>query len=56
MKLGSNLDENEIKEGDDVYFECNIKANPQEHKVTWKRNVSPGYSVSHSLDQKEANT
>lgn len=40
LRLGSNLDENEIKEGDDVYFECNIKANPQEHKVTWMRNVS----------------
>jgi hypothetical protein len=40
LKLGSSLAEADIKEGDDVYFECHIKANPQAHKVTWKKNVS----------------
>ena len=39
LKLGSNLDETDIKEGDDVYFECDVTSNPEAYKVTWKRNV-----------------
>ena len=47
LSLGSNLDETDIKENDDVYFECHIKANPKAHKVTWLRNVSvPGSEFS----------
>lgn len=37
LKLGSNLDETDIKEGDDVYFECHIQANPSAHKVAWMK-------------------
>lgn len=40
LSLGSTLNAEGIKEGDDVYFECNIKANPKQHKITWYRNVS----------------
>lgn len=40
LELGSNLDPNDIEEGDDVYFECKIQANPQAYKVVWKHNVS----------------
>lgn len=40
LQLGSTLNPNDIKEGDDVYFECHIKANPKEHRITWSHNVS----------------
>lgn len=31
----------DIEEGDDVYFECNVEANPAAYKIVWKHNVSP---------------
>ncbi|XP_064114070.1 uncharacterized protein LOC135220652 isoform X2 [Macrobrachium nipponense] len=34
-KLAPALDPSNIKEGDDVYFECSVKANPPESKVIW---------------------
>lgn len=40
LSLGSTLNPDDIKEGDDVYFECNIKANPKEHRITWYHDVS----------------
>lgn len=40
LALGSTLNPNDIKEGDDVYFECHIKANPKEHRITWSHDVS----------------
>lgn len=40
LNLGSTLNPKDIEEGDDVYFECNVKANPQAYKVQWKHNVS----------------
>lgn len=40
LSLGSTLKADEIKEGDDVYFECHIKANPKEHRITWSHDVS----------------
>uniref|UniRef100_A0AAR5PEF8 Ig-like domain-containing protein n=1 Tax=Dendroctonus ponderosae TaxID=77166 RepID=A0AAR5PEF8_DENPD len=57
LSLGSTLNADGIKEGDDVYFECNIKANPKQHKITWyhngltvSQNVSSGIIIStHSL-------
>ncbi|XP_032521218.2 synaptogenesis protein syg-2-like isoform X1 [Danaus plexippus] len=38
LTLGSTLNPHDIKEGDDVYFECNVKANPREHRITWYHN------------------
>ncbi|KAI8437360.1 hypothetical protein MSG28_011700 [Choristoneura fumiferana] len=38
MSLGSTLNANDIKEGDDVYFECNIRANPKEYRISWYHN------------------
>ncbi|XP_065354014.1 hemicentin-1-like isoform X6 [Cloeon dipterum] len=57
LQLGNTLNPDDIKEGDDVYFECHIRANPREHKITWmhngallSQNVSWGIIMStHSL-------
>ena len=40
LQLGENLSEDKIKEGDDVYFECDVKSNPKVMQITWKQNVS----------------
>ena len=40
LTLGSKLDASDIKEGDDVYFECKIKSHPKAQKVSWKKDVS----------------
>ncbi|XP_068231410.1 protein turtle-like [Palaemon carinicauda] len=36
--FGSSLNEENIKEGDDVYFECSILANPKVSHVSWRHN------------------
>ncbi|XP_071533060.1 protein turtle homolog B-like isoform X3 [Panulirus ornatus] len=36
--LGASLNPNNIREGDDVYFECRVQANPRAYKVVWKHN------------------
>ncbi|XP_064078282.1 LOW QUALITY PROTEIN: nephrin-like [Macrobrachium nipponense] len=41
LQMGSNLDPETIKEGDDVYFECHINANPEVQQVLWYHNGSP---------------
>ncbi|CAD7090616.1 unnamed protein product, partial [Hermetia illucens] len=53
LSLGSTLKPDDIKEGDDVYFECHIKANPKEHRIIWShdgvpvtQNVSWGVIIS----------
>ncbi|XP_043226063.1 hemicentin-1-like [Amphibalanus amphitrite] len=38
LTLGSSLDQDRIKEGDDVYFECSIRANPPVYKTEWRHN------------------
>lgn len=40
LRLGNSIDPNGIKEGDDVYFDCHVKANPPSTKLTWYHNVS----------------
>ncbi|CAH2217743.1 jg15076 [Pararge aegeria aegeria] len=35
LKMGSNLNPNHIKEGDDVYFECSVQANPRASRLAW---------------------
>ncbi|XP_065565363.1 protein turtle-like isoform X2 [Artemia franciscana] len=38
VSFGLNLKPNEIKEGDDVYFECKVKAYPKATKLSWRHN------------------
>jgi len=38
LRLGQNLKQDKIKEGDDVYFDCEIQANPRVHEIVWKHN------------------
>ncbi|XP_028025844.1 nephrin-like [Bombyx mandarina] len=38
LRLGSKLNPNDIEEGDDVYFECVVEANPPAYKVVWEHN------------------
>lgn len=40
MHLGAKMNPNDIEEGDDVYFECDVDANPPAYKVVWEHNVS----------------
>lgn len=42
LKMGSSLNPDDIKEGDGVYFECQVKANPKPYKLTWYHDVSAG--------------
>ncbi|XP_049877569.1 nephrin-like [Pectinophora gossypiella] len=53
LKMGSSLNPAHIKEDDDVYFECLVKANPRTHRLTWfkgtqeiQHNPSQGIIVS----------
>ncbi|XP_042213244.1 nephrin-like isoform X2 [Homarus americanus] len=36
--LGASINPKNIREGDDVYFECLVQANPPAYKVVWKHN------------------
>ncbi|CAH2094222.1 unnamed protein product [Euphydryas editha] len=53
LKMGSNLNPNHIKEGDDVYFECNVQSNPKANRLAWykdsqeiQHNASSGIILS----------
>ncbi|KAE8752474.1 hypothetical protein FOCC_FOCC000596 [Frankliniella occidentalis] len=53
LRMGASLNPNDIKEGDDVYFECNIRANPKAYRLAWfhagrelQHNVSAGVILS----------
>lgn len=43
LKMGPTLNPEDIKEGDGVYFECDIKSNPKPYKMTWFHDVSIYY-------------
>jgi hypothetical protein len=40
LAFGPSLNPKNIKEGDDVYFECHVTANPTASNITWRHNVS----------------
>jgi len=46
LKMGSTLNPKDIKEGSDVYFECNVRANPRSYKLTWFHEVGAASTVS----------
>ena len=46
LMLGPMINPTDLEEGDDVYFECNVKANPPAYKLTWWHNVSVFISIS----------
>ncbi|VVC87690.1 unnamed protein product [Leptidea sinapis] len=48
VRLGTNLDPKNIREGTDVYFDCIIKAHPYVYKVEWRHNSKP---LAHNVGQ-----
>ena len=40
LNLGNGINRNKISEGQDVYMDCDIRANPRIYKVEWIHNVS----------------
>ena len=40
VRLGSSLNASNIKEGDDVYFECEVVSNPPPNMIVWMKDVS----------------
>lgn len=40
LELGTTLNGTAVREGDDVYFECDIKSNPWVHEISWKHDAS----------------
>ena len=40
MTLGAPLNASNVKEGEDVYFECSVHARPDAEQVEWLLNVS----------------
>ena len=52
LRLGRTLDADNIRTGHDVYFECDVKANPPALRLEWLHNVSiQWYSVVRSFMQ-----
>ncbi|XP_047994398.1 kin of IRRE-like protein 3 [Leguminivora glycinivorella] len=48
VRLGTNLDPTNIREGSDVYFDCIIKAHPYVYKVEWRHNSK---TLLHNIGQ-----
>lgn len=46
LDLGRMVNPSDLEEGDDVYFSCNVEANPPAYKLTWWHN---GEEVVHDL-------
>nr|XP_045598938.1 uncharacterized protein LOC123758527 [Procambarus clarkii] len=46
LRPGRSLNLSNIEEGDDVYFECSIRANPWVYKISWLHEVRPPFPVA----------
>lgn len=53
LTLGSNLQADNIKEGDDVYFDCRASASPTVTRLEWFHNVSKTQFLSVSFHLKQ---
>ncbi|KAJ8873852.1 hypothetical protein PR048_024688 [Dryococelus australis] len=51
LRLGDTLNPDDIKEGDDVYFECHVKANPPWRKLSWMHNKKEPQMVVRSTHE-----
>ncbi|XP_014294397.1 nephrin isoform X2 [Halyomorpha halys] len=49
ISLGTSLKADEIREGNDVYFDCKVKAVPPVYKIEWRHN---GRLLSHNIGQR----
>ena len=52
IKLGNPLNIDLIEEGHDVYFECQVDANPPSNNIKWSHNVSEWIYKYNSQNQK----
>jgi len=48
LRLGSSIAGERVREGDDVYLECGVEANPRPERVTWYRE---GIEVKQEVDR-----
>lgn len=51
LRLGSTLSADDIKDGDDVYFECHVQSNPQWRKLYWLHDVNIAIDEKFNIDQ-----
>ena len=51
LRLGRTLNASNLKENDDVYFECAVDARPTPKEIEWSHNVS-AYSVIRQVRRK----
>ena len=49
LQFGRSLDPNLIKEGNDVYFECEVQARPAPQQLVWFHQVSQRYPAGRVL-------
>ncbi|KAJ8674506.1 hypothetical protein QAD02_005768 [Eretmocerus hayati] len=65
LRIGSTIGSRDIREGSDVSFECNVRSNPRNFKLTWYHgvNIKPAlymdtlhYPSTHLFPQLHTNT
>ena len=47
LRFGTILKTDNIKEGDDIFFECIVQARPPSSSLQWYHNVSQTYFLIH---------
>ena len=49
LRLGKSLDPDNLRTGNDVYFECDVKSNPMPHKLVWLHRVREDFKKNLEL-------